>query len=350
MSVSSWLAQSTQQVAAAVQFGWGKYDPVTDTFATEKRYTTWQNGLTIAGSTYDFELMSLRFGRDTATAEENNSVQINMRVTSEPAASLLEPFPFSRVIAKIMSVNPENTDEHVVELWGEVNEVIKNPSGIREQARLVITDWKRPLSVARVGGNALNFCTHSRFGDRRAIQWEASTEYALGQIVKPSSGINNLRFVVTTAGTTGSSEPTWPTTVGGTVTDGTVTWTAEVSPGCKYNLNVVRYTGTVTSVDSADPRLVTLSLSGSPPTTDSAWKFGTLQVGDVSAQIVGFEGSGVYRMSRPAPSSWASQNCVAIEGCDRSLARCTTLQNTQNFLGAGRVMPLFNPVFENSNG
>lgn len=54
--------------------------------------------------------------------------------------------------------------------------------------------------------------------------WAALTTYTLGQIRKPVAG-GNYFYIVTTAGTSGISEPAWGTTVGGTTADGTVVWT-----------------------------------------------------------------------------------------------------------------------------
>lgn len=51
-----------------------------------------------------------------------------------------------------------------------------------------------------------------------------STAYTVGQVVKPSSS-NGYLYRCETAGTSGSSAPTYPTVFGGTVSDGTVTWT-----------------------------------------------------------------------------------------------------------------------------
>ena len=58
--------------------------------------------------------------------------------------------------------------------------------------------------------------------------WAATTAYAVSSGVSGYAipTVANGRFYkVTTAGTSGAGEPTWPTTYGGTVVDGTVTWT-----------------------------------------------------------------------------------------------------------------------------
>ena len=54
--------------------------------------------------------------------------------------------------------------------------------------------------------------------------WAASIAYALGDYVSATTK-NGFRYECTTAGTSGTAEPTWPTTQGATVTDNTVVWT-----------------------------------------------------------------------------------------------------------------------------
>lgn len=57
--------------------------------------------------------------------------------------------------------------------------------------------------------------------------WAASTAFAVGDIRRATTTQNSgLVFKCTTAGTSGSSQPAWPTDIGSTITDGTVVWTA----------------------------------------------------------------------------------------------------------------------------
>ncbi len=55
-------------------------------------------------------------------------------------------------------------------------------------------------------------------------QWAAAMRYESGQYVIPLT-LNNRLYECTTAGISGSTQPTWPTTIGNTVTDGTAVWT-----------------------------------------------------------------------------------------------------------------------------
>ncbi len=63
-----------------------------------------------------------------------------------------------------------------------------------------------------------------------ASAWAGTTVYAQKAKVLRSTGVGTestagLYYVATTGGTSGASEPTFPTSVGSTVVDGTVTWT-----------------------------------------------------------------------------------------------------------------------------
>lgn len=57
--------------------------------------------------------------------------------------------------------------------------------------------------------------------------WVGTTAYAVGAIVRASTlQASGLVFRCTIAGTSGSTQPVWPTDIGSTVADGTVTWAA----------------------------------------------------------------------------------------------------------------------------
>lgn len=81
-------------------------------------------------------------------------------------------------------------------------------------------------AISANAGAVLDY-TGSRVGlDIYALaNWRASTAVRLGTVIVPV-GSATLYEACTTAGTTAATPPTWPTTAGGTVTDGSVVWTA----------------------------------------------------------------------------------------------------------------------------
>ena len=105
--------------------------------------------------------------------------------------------------------------------------------------------------------------------------WAPSTLYALNAIRAPLTP-NDFAYKVTSGGTTGSSEPAWPTEIGATVTDGGVTWTAYQLIGNYYPI------AAPTKSPSFTPVAVLKTNKNTPDTTG----FGTLGLLQVNAQNV----------------------------------------------------------------
>ena len=77
-------------------------------------------------------------------------------------------------------------------------------------------------AYARLAHSNVSSVVVNRKAGVDAADWAATTAITLGAYRIPT--VDNLHFYkCTVAGTTGASEPTWPTN-GSTVTDGTVTW------------------------------------------------------------------------------------------------------------------------------
>jgi hypothetical protein len=71
--------------------------------------------------------------------------------------------------------------------------------------------------------------------------WNASTVYSVGDTIVPTTFAGRM-YRCTTAGTSGSSQPTWTTTDGGTNTDGTAIWT-EHTPSLEAGTNLNEVSG-----------------------------------------------------------------------------------------------------------
>ena len=87
---------------------------------------------------------------------------------------------------------------------------------------------QQDLQLAALACGELNTCLTDLYGCTDAILadpvWGASAAYSLDAVVE-STTRNGYRYRCTVAGQSGTTQPTWPTTLDATVTDGTVTWT-----------------------------------------------------------------------------------------------------------------------------
>jgi hypothetical protein len=129
--------------------------------------------------------------------------------------------------------------------------------------------------------------------------WTATTAISLNKYIKPTvANTNGYFYICTAAGTTGATEPTWPTTIGATVTDGSAIWTTVNTSiifsvgncsnmsvrNCRFEDGIVAFRNTGngnTSIDST--RLVGQTMAYFHTSTNNAELFAvnSLFAGDV---------------------------------------------------------------------
>jgi len=83
------------------------------------------------------------------------------------------------------------------------------------------------IRLAELAAGELNDCLTDLYTNADAVlvedSWTGSTAYAVDAVVEPATP-NGYRYRATVGGTSSGSAPTWPTTIGNTVTDGGITW------------------------------------------------------------------------------------------------------------------------------
>lgn len=145
---------------------------------------------------------------------------------------------------------------------------------------------------------------------RPTTSWVANTAKALGDRVKATSTTAFLgkHFECTTAGTThGTTEPTWNTTIGGTTSDGTVTWTTRgsanlwaASKDYAVGDRVVKTSRTLTNASSV---VWDCTTAGTSHTSEPSWAT-TITAGTTTQA----EGSGTVVWTARACTTWDNAN------------------------------------------
>jgi lysophospholipase L1-like esterase len=87
-------------------------------------------------------------------------------------------------------------------------------------------EWVR---AAITGGAARDVMRWSWTLTTSGVNWAASTAYPISRVRAPTVA-NGFVYQVVQAGTTGATQPTWPTVAGQLVTDGTVIWACRDLP------------------------------------------------------------------------------------------------------------------------
>lgn len=166
-----------------------------------------------------------------SNAAENHPVAFKwiMEAKAKRKAKIISVDPrFTRTSSKADIYAPMRSGTDIAFLGGMINYAITNGKYNAQYVKdctnglyLVNTGFQSARHVSHPG----NFSGSATWDYQYAADtaWTASASYASNDLVRPSTA-TGYQYQCTVAGTSGATEPVWPTTVNGTVVDGGVTW------------------------------------------------------------------------------------------------------------------------------
>jgi hypothetical protein len=146
------------------------------------------------------------------------------------------------------------------------------------------------------GGQAVSGASVSKVAANSwSSQWTATTTYTTGQFVRPTSG-NGYIYYCQVGGTTGGSQPSWPTTIGASVTDSGATWTC-----IGHGAAILTMSNVVWSSFAAGPFLTAVLFDSAPGTAGTnplilSWQFGSSQTGGGGNFTIAIDPSGAMTL------------------------------------------------------
>jgi hypothetical protein len=238
---------------------------------------------------------------------------------------------FDNARIKSFWINPNNPGYGIVPLMGgRLGEFVFHNVQFETEVRSPLQVLQQPF------GRYFTLECYTQYGDefcsliRRSVPWRPNFKFtsrtARTPIVRPRASWTGLWYQSnTTSGWSGATEPNWPTSVGGTVGDGEIVWTAVSVPGRGGTVTGVFNRGTFADTSLTDA-------TGYWQYGQVYWVTGANQW--LAMEIQGFTQGGIVQLLEGMVENiQVGDQYVIQDGCAKTRTACIAKGNLLNFRG-----------------
>ena len=190
-----------------------------------------------------YQQVSFWFRCNTGTT---TSTQFTLRLCSDTTGDVTVhtvPLPAAAAASQFAPVT--------VDLGSALSNSIQSVALYAETTSASVTLVIDNILACKAASSPDSLTLTSLIGKVHNLSWVAATAYNLNDRRRPTQpNRNGFQYQVTTAGTTGSTEPAWPAYWGGTVTDGAVVWTCVQNELEETWLGIQSINGTTVLLDN----------------------------------------------------------------------------------------------------